>query len=153
MKKKLNKSSPFLYSSTQKLPNHHSSLYKSCSTTCKNHHHHHHLSTKSSTTKCFNSFTKCSRFHNPDLPQFPKKNLEKNIHKITTEQILKLDAPPTSKTSRNRMNTQNIQKYNLKKLSFSLSLFLSHTHTNTHTKGKEVRIDKRTKKISENHPL
>jgi hypothetical protein len=64
-----------------------------------------------------------------------------------------LDAPPTSKTSRNRMNTQNIQKYNLKKLSFSLSLFLSHTHTNTHTKGKEVRIDKRTKKISENHPL
>jgi hypothetical protein len=37
------------------------------------------------------------------------------------------------------MNTQNIQKYNHKK-----TLSLSQTHT--YTKGKEVRLDKRTKK-------
>jgi hypothetical protein len=81
-----------------------------------------------------------SQSRSPPIPK--KKAWKKKIHKITTEQILKLDAPPTSKTSRNRMNTQNIKKYNLKKLSLflSFSLSLSHTHTQTHTR-KEKRCE------------
>jgi hypothetical protein len=85
-----------------------------------------------------------------------KKKLEIFFHKITTEQIQKLDAPPTSKTSKNRMNTQNIQKYNHKKNSLSLSLSLSHTHTHTHThtherkRGANRQEDQKEK--SESHP-